>query len=240
MVHFHRLQEICSCFATCFLLMDKHWFIEKLALSFVSLIVTSAFHDCKIICPACCQFEMFFSRGKSSGFSFLKINWGSEFIHNFFDVVIWLFCGIIKLFGFRMDLCTKLSNTGELIHWACIPDPEAGWLLFRLLIKVLSIERMHFVVMLTLSNAKPIIPVIFKWFQLSRVSVRFSNLNFSFGCCFWSFFCRMLRNLFLLFFFTYLFLNDWWHRLNLFSLMLVLDGSNWLINPRGLTIILIW
>ena len=240
MVHFHRLQEICSRFATCFLLMDKHWFIKKLFLSFVPLLVTSAFHDCKIICPACCQLKMLFGWGESTGLAFCEINWSSEFIHYFFDIFIWLFRGIIKLLSFWMNLCAKLSNTRELIHRACIPDPEAGWLLFRLFIKVLSIERMHFVVMLALSDTESFIPVIFEWFQLSRVPICLSNLKFSFRCCLWSFFCRMLRNLFLLFFLTYLFLNNCWHWLDLLSLVLVLDRSKWLINPRGLTIILIW
>lgn len=145
-------------------------------------------------------------------------------MHNFFDVLVWPLLWIIKLFCLGMNPSSKLSDARELIHRTCVPDPETGGLLLRFLIEVLSVERMHFQVVLTLCDVESVVPVMFERFQLTRVSMGFSSLKFPFSRCLWPLFGRNLEILFLLLPLTCLFLYHCWHWLDRFDLLLVLGG----------------
>ena len=143
-------------------------------------------------------------------------------MHNFFDVLVWPLLRIIKLFCLGMNPSSKLSDTRELIHRTCVPDPETGGLLFWFFIEVLSVERVHFQVILTVCDVESVVPVMFERFQLTRVSMGFFSLKFPFSRCLWPLFGRKLEILFLLLPLTCLFPYHCWHWLNWFNLLLVL------------------
>ena len=143
-------------------------------------------------------------------------------MHNFFDVLVWPLLRIVKLFCLGMNPSSKLSDTRELIHRTCVPDPETGGLLFWFFIEVLSVERVHFQVILTVCDVESVVPVMFERFQLTRVSMGFLSLKFSFSRCLWPLFGRKLEILFLLLPLTCLFPYHCWHWLDWFDLLLVL------------------
>ena len=79
-------------------------------------------------------------------------------MHNFFDIFVGLFFWIIKFFRLRMYLGTELSDSRKFIDGASIPYSETSGLLFRLLVKVLSVERMNLYIVFAFSYTKSIIP----------------------------------------------------------------------------------
>ena len=150
------------------------------------MFIASAFHHGELICPSICHFEMLLCWRKRTRWAFLKIEWSSSLCHDSLYIVVRFFLWFVKFLYFSMGFRSELRDSWQFIYWACILHSEAGWSFFRLLVEVLSVERMHLKIVSAFGYSKAIVPISTLCPNWSCVAM-FPSMKLLFRR-FWSFF----------------------------------------------------